>query len=485
MAQLHRQRVGQSVHCQLIIVLGVDHQEIGLVLFDQLNVFLQPVAQRHGLFHVDVHFGLLQHLLAGGNVFGRVLEQLLGEFLTGGFGVNIWNLRDRLQHSLQRRIVLDVRERKRAARLRESNRVVHQTMVAREMIGDRHHRIGISHPISDNQMLFFSYGHFSKRPKPQFVYAKLDSNSAKSTFQKFGNPNLGFETTVAYEFGLRHKFSDNDVLTLTGYYRDIFDYVTTVSFGGTGRLAGRPFTTYLNLDYARSRGVEFEYRKRAGVLSGSVSGAYQIATGKSSTPDDAFLVAQGSLNEKPITEDFLIWDRPWQISAVLNLNVPKGQGRVFGIKIPSDWNLNVRFFAQAGKRYTPFVLLRDSNGDPVTSTNGRPVYDDDFDQNGEADDRFGKVGTTWSWINVNFEKYFRAFGLKYTFLVEVVNLLDRNNPQILNPVTGQAYEFGDPTPTFFNDPLFPDTQAPVSPFPFNPARFLTQRNVRVGLTVRF
>ncbi|MFQ5674527.1 MAG: TonB-dependent receptor domain-containing protein, partial [bacterium] len=67
-------------------------------------------------------------------------------------------------------------------------------------------RIGISHPISDNQMLFFSYGHFSKRPKPQFIYAKLGENSAKSSFQKFGNPNLNFETTVAYEFGLRHKF---------------------------------------------------------------------------------------------------------------------------------------------------------------------------------------------------------------------------------------------------------------------------------------
>lgn len=347
-------------------------------------------------------------------------------------------------------------------------------------------RIGISHPISDNQMLFFSYGHFSKRPKPQFIYAKLGENSAKSTFQVFGNPNLGYETTVAYEFGLRHKFTENDVLTLTGYYRDIFDYVTTVNFGGTGRLIGRRFTTYLNLDYARSRGIEFEYRKRAGVLSGSLSGSYQIATGKSSTPDDALLVAQGTLNEKPITEDFLIWDRPWQLGGVVNLNVERGKGRLFGVKIPDNWNLNLRFFAQAGRRYTSQFLLLDRNGNPQTSgTDNRPVYDDDLDQNGEADDPLGSVGATWFWVNVNFKKYFAVFGLKYTFLVEVVNLLDRNNAQIINPVTGKAYEFGDPTPLGFNDPLYPDTQAPVSPFPFNPARFLTRRNVRVGLSVRF
>ncbi len=49
-------------------------------------------------------------------------------------------------------------------------------------------RLGISHPITNNQTLFFSYGHFSKRPKPQFVYAKLTPQAAQSTFQKFGNP---------------------------------------------------------------------------------------------------------------------------------------------------------------------------------------------------------------------------------------------------------------------------------------------------------
>ena len=45
-------------------------------------------------------------------------------------------------------------------------------------------RLGISHPVSDNQILFFSYGHFSKWPKPQFVYAKLDPLNAQIIFSK-------------------------------------------------------------------------------------------------------------------------------------------------------------------------------------------------------------------------------------------------------------------------------------------------------------
>ena len=342
-------------------------------------------------------------------------------------------------------------------------------------------RVGISHPVSDNQMLFFSYGHFSKRPKPQFVYAKLGKTSAKSTFQKFGNPNLNPETTVAYELGLRHKFTQNDVLSVTAYYKDIFDYVTTVTFRGRGRLAGRTLITYLNLDYSRARGIEVEYRKRAGrYLSGSISASYSLATGKSSSPEDAALVVQGKLNEKPIKENYLIWDRPWQISAYATFNMPKGKGPRLGFfKLPDDWSLSLNFFGQAGKRYTPYYPTGNVLPD------GRPEYDDDLDHNGEPDDPWGKVASPWIWLNANFNKYFKVRGLEFVFTVEVLNLFDRKNSDIINPVTGRAYELGDPTPPSWNDPLYPDRQAPLKPYPFNPARYLNPRNVRVGLSVRF
>jgi hypothetical protein len=149
------------------------------------------------------------------------------------------------------------------------------------------------------------------------------------------------------------------------------------------------------------------------------------------------------------------------------------------LKIPDNWKFNMRVFAQAGKRYTPYF----DTG--TVLPNGRPEYDEDLDQNGEPDDPYGKVATTWFWVNLNFEKYFDIAGLDLSFIVEIENLLDRKNSQIINPVTGRAYEYGDPTPTSWNDPLYPDTQAPLDPFPYNPARYLTPRNVRVGVLVRF
>jgi len=337
-------------------------------------------------------------------------------------------------------------------------------------------RLGVSHPISDNQMLFFNYGHFSKRPRPQFVYAKLGGVSSKSSYQKFGNPNLNPETSVIYELGIRHKFSENDVISFTSYYKDIFDYVQTTTISGIPRIGSAIF--YINLDYARSRGIELEYKTRIGkYFSGSINGSYSIATTKSSSPDVGLLVAQGSISEEPIKETFAIWDRPWQISANANWFVPERKGpTILGMKFLSNWNINFRWFIQAGKRYTPaeFVYYRPNDG--------RPVYTRVKDQSLA----YSKIGTNWQWADLSIKKFFKIMGLKYTFTVEIHNLFNNKNANIINSVTGRAYEYGDPTPISWNDPLYPDLTFPISnPFPLNPARYKEPRNIRFGMSVEF
>ncbi|HEV8538798.1 MAG TPA: TonB-dependent receptor, partial [Bacteroidota bacterium] len=150
-------------------------------------------------------------------------------------------------------------------------------------------RLGISHPVSDNQTLFFSYGHFSKLPRPQFVYSKLARTNARSSFQTIGNPDLNPETTVSYELGLRNQITEGDVLTVTAYYKDIFDYITARSVRvPRTRFSGGSYTTYINQDYSRVRGIEVEYKTRLGSwFRGTISGSYSIATGKSSAADEA------------------------------------------------------------------------------------------------------------------------------------------------------------------------------------------------------
>ncbi len=334
-------------------------------------------------------------------------------------------------------------------------------------------RLGISHPVSDNQTLFFSYGHFSKWPKPQFVYAKLDPKTAQSSFQRFGNPNLNPETTVAYELGIKTQFTTNDVLTVTAYYKDIFDYVSTRTAKITSaRLTGQSFITYVNTDYARSRGIEFEFKKRIGKwFNGIATFAYAIVTGKSSTADEGVLVLRGDL-EEPITEQFLSWDKP--ITATLSANFYVERGSLgFGEGIIDDWSLYVRGFFQSGKRYTPAIFTGSID------EQGRKEYET------RRDERNGEIADDWFYLDLNFEKYINIGNTSFSVFIEINNLLDNKNSTIINPVTGSAYESGDDVPSSWNDPRFPDLQFPISAYPLDPARYLARRNIKFGLSYKF
>ena len=86
---------------------------------------------------------------------------------------------------------------------------------------------------------------------------------------------------------------------------------------------------------------------------------------------------------------------------------------------------------------------------------------------------------------MNIQKTLRIGGAPITVTLEVINLFDTKNSTILNPVTGRSYEYGDATPLGMNDPLYPDLQSPLSPYQFNPARYLTCRTVRLGFSAGF
>jgi outer membrane receptor protein involved in Fe transport len=335
-------------------------------------------------------------------------------------------------------------------------------------------RLGISHPVSDNQTLFFSYGHFSKLPRPQFVYAKLNQGSVRSSLP-VGNPNLNPETTVAYELGLRNQLSGSDVLTVTAFYKDIFDYITEKTVLRVNTVGGAQYySTYLNSDYGRVRGIEVEYKTRFGNwFRGGVSGSYSIATGKSSTPNENVVRVQQGEPEN-IRENYLIWDRPVQVSMTMNFSVPKDQP-LFGVApgILDEWNAFVRVFFQSGKRYTPQIY---TGNDPVT---GRPQYIADLDNVN------GAIGDPWFYIDLNIEKAINLGFGKLVASIEIQNVLDAKNSQVINPVTGRAYEYGDATPTSYNDPLYPTLSGNVSPFPYSPARYLNPRTIRGSLSFRF
>ena len=183
-----------------------------------------------------------------------------------------------------------------------------------------------------------------------------------------------------------------------------------------------------------------------------------------------------------IKERFLIWDRPLQLSASLNFTVKKDEPLFgFGAGVLDDYNLFVRLFYQSGKRYTPQVAqINPITGlqerDPITN---RPIYYRDLNRLNE------EIGDYWFYIDLNFEKYFDLGFGKLVAAIEVQNLLNRKNAQIINPVTGQAYEYGNPTPSDYNDPIYPQLTGSISPYPYDPARYKEPRTMRLSLALRF
>jgi len=331
-------------------------------------------------------------------------------------------------------------------------------------------RIGISHPVLDNVMLFYSYGHFSKLPQPQRVYAKLSSVGTSSSYPLYGNPNLNPETTVSYELGMRYEITPDDVLSVTAYYKDIFDYIAAFSITQGGRYQNQSFQMYFNMDYARSRGVEVEYKKRASKLMNIIlQASYSIATGKSSSPKDELLVAQGELEERSIKENYLSWDRPFRVSADFSFFANKGDHyNLFGLGIPDNWNMYLRFFWESGERYTTYTRIEAEGQETEYIANNNDPY--------------SKTADSWFWIDMSIKKHFQFKGMTYSIFMEITNLTDAKNSNIINALTGHAYEYGDPVLPSWNDPLNPDT-SPTYPFPFDPSRYLAPRNIKLGVSL--
>ncbi len=334
-------------------------------------------------------------------------------------------------------------------------------------------KLRVSFPVSDNNVLYFNYGHLSRLPHPRFVYAGLDPVYQNRSFlSNLGNPDLNPEVTVSYEVGIKTQITSNFAVTATAFYNDKFDYIVSrkiVVKDQTGRFVEKNFS--INQDYARIRGFEVTLNRRIKkYLSATFSAAYQIATGKSNSAQESQLQILQTGQVSPTVEQYLAWDRPLDLK-LLVIFKPDTSFKIAGRSLN---NFRVFFTStyKSGLRYTPYY----QNG---TAPTGRPIF--------EPDDKnpFSEIGSAWWNTDFRITRDFpikRGQALSVSF--EVKNLFNNKNAAIINPVTGKAYELGDQLPNGYRDPNYPDPQDNGAP-PFNPARYLTPRQMMLGLTWQF
>jgi outer membrane receptor protein involved in Fe transport len=158
-------------------------------------------------------------------------------------------------------------------------------------------RLGISHPIDENTVLHFSYGHFFERgPFGDYGEGTTDEEALGSLTTLIvtgttspwvlGNRNTKPEKTVAYELGIERNFFDEFILGVTAFYKDIRNTLRVVTVEAPVGV----YRTNGNGNYADVRGFELSLRKQPtrhswGMMSGYANFTTQIGIyGRSGDP---------------------------------------------------------------------------------------------------------------------------------------------------------------------------------------------------------
>ncbi len=216
-------------------------------------------------------------------------------------------------------------------------------------------RIGFSHPITERDVLHFTYGHYFQVPDfaNMFDGANFDLSGA---FPVVGNPDLAPEETVAYEVGIKHQFDDVTMIDITGYYKDITGLIDMQRRFFT---AVNSYDLYINGDYGNVRGAEFTVMRRpSNFISFTANYTYSIAKGKSSDAWQNYTYNWAGW-VIPKRESFLEWDQRHAINTNFDFRIPRNEGPVWGgnrylqgLGLSVQWNFGSGFPYNASSQAT-------------------------------------------------------------------------------------------------------------------------------------
>ncbi len=281
-------------------------------------------------------------------------------------------------------------------------------------------RISVSYPITDKGVIRFSYGHFYQNGSLRRMYRNpLFFVANVGETPTFGNSDVNMQRSIQYEVGLQQQLADNLKMELTGYYKDVRDYIFTQT---VFTRSGREYDALTNLAYANIRGLTFRLEKRRStedLFYATLDYTFQFAEGNRTEPEEDLFFSEEAGTQ---TETFLVpltFDRPH------NVNIS------FGMFKPEDWSIGLISYFRAGKPYTPAFP-----SDIVAVT---------FEQHS------ANQPIQWN-VDLKLEKFFKIDPFDFSVFLQVENLFDTENELSVYSSTGRALKSIDETvnPNQFN-----------------------------------
>ena len=222
-------------------------------------------------------------------------------------------------------------------------------------------RLGVSFPITERGVIYFSYGHFMQIPRFELLYQNPDFEIGSGTGNVgvIGNADLKPEVTVSGEIGLQQQLGEDIALNLTGYFRDIRDLAGTnadeiVVFGGASK-----YSKIVNSDFGSVRGIILSLTKRfTSGFSGSIDYTLQSAKASNSDPEQARNArAGGALPEVQLTP--MDWDQQHTINGTMAYS-----GQTWGGSLLARWGSGLPYTPRRSRDIS--TLLTNSQTKPST-----------------------------------------------------------------------------------------------------------------------
>lgn len=316
-------------------------------------------------------------------------------------------------------------------------------------------RLGVSFPITEKGIIHFSYGHFAQMPPLRRLYDNPEFEFPKNSVPTFGNTNMRPERTVQYEFGLQQQIGDHLAFDVTGYFKDIRDYLAPQRVRYSTIAGEDQYTIYLNKDYANVKGVTFaltKRRERNGLLSATLDYTFQIAEGNNDNANAFFFnFLSGRENELEVIP--LDFDQRHIISSTVTISRPGD----FGIS----------FIGQFGTGYPYSPLLIDQKIDQLPNSGRKPAQ---------------------TKLDAHLYKEFTFDTARLRAFVKVFNVLDRLNERFVFNDTGRStYSLNGQRGVhaawepYYGQPGINDLAA----YNTRPHYYSAPREIRVGATLFF
>ena len=267
-------------------------------------------------------------------------------------------------------------------------------------------RISISYPITDQGIIRFSYGHFYQIGSLASLYTNPNyyvTNVGESP--TFGNPNVEPQKSIQYEIGLQQQLAEDLKLDITGFYKDVSNYIYTQTIITE---TGREYYELTNLAYANTKGMTislFKRRSPGSLLQASIDYTFSIAEGNRTEPASELFFSEQSGKQ---SETYLVplnFDRLHVINATLALTEP------------DDWSAACVFNLQTGTPYYPVLPPNLSSISYTQNSGNQPVQ--------------------WN-VNLKLEKYFDIGSVETSVFLQVENLFDNQNELTVYQSSGRA-----------------------------------------------